>query len=207
MGVSPGDPSWGLTQEGPERSGLPRPLRDQVEGGIYHVVSRGVRKLPIFTDDRDRERFLWLLEVTADRYQWEIHAYCLMTNHFHLLVTTKDPNVSAGMQYLNGRYCAWFNWRHGFEGHVVERRFYSVLMETDEQLLAVARYIVLNPVRAGMCRSAADWRWSSYRAMVATLATIPRLSRWLLGLFHRELAQARERFADFVRAGEPDAVG
>ena len=133
---------------------MPRPLRDQVEGGIYHLVSRGVRKLPIFTDDRDRERFLWLLEVTADRYGWQIHAYCLMTNHFHLLVTTPDPNVSAGMQYLNGRYCQWFNWRHGYEGHVVERRFFSVLMETDEQLLTVARYIVLNPVRAGLCGSA-----------------------------------------------------
>jgi hypothetical protein len=80
-------------------------------------------------------------------------------------------------------------------------------METDEQLLTVARYIVLNPVRAGLCRTAADWRWSSYRATVAALATIPRLSRWLLSLFHRELAQARERFAEFVRAGEPSAVG
>src|SRR5207253_10762627 len=76
----------------------------------------------LFRSDRDRERFLWLLEVAADRYRWEIHAYCLMTNHFHLLVTTKDPKVSAGMQYLNGRYCAWFNWRHGFEGHVVDRK-------------------------------------------------------------------------------------
>lgn len=186
---------------------MPRPLRPQVEGGIYHLVSRGVRKLPIFTDDRDRERFLWLLEVTAGRYGWQIHAYCLMTNHFHLLVTTPDPNVSAGMQYLNGRYCQWFNWRHGYEGHVVEKRFFSSLMKTDEQLLTVARYIVLNPVRAGLCRTAADWRWSSYRAMVKALATVPRLSRWMLGLFHRELPRARERFAEFVRAGEPDAVG
>ena len=185
---------------------MPRPLRDQVEGGVYHLISRGVRKLPLFHDDRDRERFLWLLEVTAERYDWQIHAYCLMTNHFHLLVTTKDPNVSAGMQYLNGRYCAWFNWRHGTEGHVVERRFYSVLMKTDQQLLAAARYIVLNPVRAGLCRTAADWEWSSYRAMVAKIVNVPRLSRWLLSLFHNELAQARERFAEFVRAGEPDAV-
>ena len=186
---------------------MPRPLREQVEGGIYHLVSRGVRKLPLYYDDRDRERFLSLLEVTADRYHWQIHAYCLMTNHFHLLVTTPDANVSAGMQYLNGRYCAWFNWRHGCEGHVVERRFFSVLMKTEEQLLNAARYIVLNPVRAGLCRKAADWPWSSYRSMVAAIATVPRLSRWLLGLFHRELEQAREHFAEFVRTGEPDAVG
>ncbi len=186
---------------------MPRPLRPQLEGGIYHLVSRGVRKLPIFTDDRDRDRFLYLLQVTAERYRWQIHSYCLMTNHFHLLVTTEEANVSAGMQYLNGRYCQWFNWRHDFAGHVVEKRFFSVLMESDEQLLTVARYIVLNPVRAGLCGSAAEWRWSSYRAMVKTLSTIPRLSRWLLSLFHREPAKARERYAEFVRAGEPDAVG
>jgi REP-associated tyrosine transposase len=186
---------------------VPRPLREQVEGGIYHLVSRGVRKLPIFTDDRDRERFLWLLETTADRYRWQIHAYCLMGNHFHLLVTTRDPNVSAGMQYLNGRYCQWFNWRHGYEGHVLEKRFFSTVVKSDAHLVAAARYIVLNPVRAGLCRSAADWPWSSYRAMVAALASIPRLSRWLLGLFSEELGEARERFAAFVRSGEPDAVG
>ena len=186
---------------------MPRPLREQVEGGVYHLVSRGVRKLPLFHDDRDRKRFLSLLQVTADRYGWEVHAYCLMTNHFHLLVTTHEPNVSAGMQYLNGRYCQWFNWRHGYEGHVVEKRFWSDLIETDEQLLAVARYIVLNPVRAGICRGVADWRWSSYRAMVAAKRALPRISRWLLGFFHGELQVARERFAEFVRAGEPDAVG
>jgi putative transposase len=186
---------------------VPRPPRQQVAGGVYHLVSRGVRKLPIFTDDRDRERFLSLLDVTAARYRWDIHAYCLMTNHFHLLVTTHEPNVSAGMQYLNGRYCQWFNWRHGYEGHVVERRFFSSLIKSDHQLLHAARYIVLNPVRAGLCRSAADWRWSSYRAMAAAVATVPRVSRWLLNLFGRELREARERFAAFVRAGEADAVG
>ena len=186
---------------------MPRPPREQVEGGVYHLVSRGVRKLPLFTDDRDRERFLSLLQATADRYGWEIHAYCLMTNHFHLLVTTHEPNVSAGMQYLNSHYCQWFNWRHGYEGHVVEKRFWSDLIESDRALLGVARYIVLNPVRAGICRTASEWRWSSYRAMVASRKRFPRVSSWLLGLFHRDLPKARERFAEFVRAGEPHAVG
>ena len=186
---------------------MPRPLREQVEGGIYHLVTRGVRKLPIFTDDRDRERFLWLLDVTAERYEWEIHAYCLMTNHFHLLVTTPKPNVSAGMQYLNGRYCQWFNWRHGYEGHVVERRFFSSIVKSDRQLLAIARYIVLNPVRARLCVFAADWPWSSYRATVAAVGGVPLLSRWVLTLFSSELAEARERFAAFVLPAEPDAGG
>jgi putative transposase len=186
---------------------VPRPLREQVEGGVYHLVSRGVRKLPLFHDDRDRERFLGLLQVTAERYEWEIHAYCLMTNHFHLLVTTHEPNVSAGMQYLNGRYCQWFNWKHGYEGHVVEKRFWSHLIKSDRQVLSVARYIVLNPVRAGISRTAAEWRWSSYRAIVVARQAFPRVSRWILGLFHPELSKARERFAEYIRAGEPDAVG
>lgn len=176
-------------------------------GGIYHVVSRGVRKLPMFTDDRDRRQFLSLLEVTRQRYGWELHSYVLMTNHFHLLLTTPEPNISLGMQYLNGRYCAWFNWRHGFEGHVVERRFWSSLIESERHLFALAQYIVLNPVRAGLCRLASEWRWSSYRATVATVFGIPRLSRWLIDLFGRDLLSARESFAAFVRAGEPDAPG
>ncbi len=191
----------------PKAEALPRPPRVQVAGGIYHLVSRGVRKLPLFTDDRDREYFLALLDLTVARYGWELHTYCLMTNHFHLLVTTPQPNVSAGMQYLNGRYAQWFNWRHGFEGHVVERRFWSALVTTDRQLLATARYIVLNPVRAGLCATAADWPWSSYRATVTGVPRRPRLSSWLLGLFGQDIESAREAFARFVGEGELRAVG
>src|SRR3954453_9695130 len=97
---------------------MPRPLRPQVPGGIYHLVSRGVRKLPVFTDDESRRRFLKRLDETLERYQWELHSWCLMTNHFHLLVTTVEPTVSEGMQYLNGCYGQWYDWRHGYEGHV-----------------------------------------------------------------------------------------
>jgi putative transposase len=185
---------------------LPRPLRVQVEGGIYHLVSRGVRKLPIFTDDRDRERFLGLLDLTVERYEWELHSYCLMTNHFHLLISTPHANVSVGMQYLNGCYAQWFNWRHDFEGHVVERRFWSELVTSERQLLATARYIVLNPVRAGLCATAGDWPWSSYRATLSGRRQGPRLSKWLISLFGRDLVKARESFARFVRQGEPQAV-
>jgi REP element-mobilizing transposase RayT len=123
-----------------------------------------VRKLPLFTDDHDREFFLALLGTTVKRYGWLVHAYCLMTNHFHLLVSTPQPNVSAGMQYLNARYAQRFNRRHDFEGHLVERRFWSALVTTEGQLYNTARYIMLNPVRAGLCSSAADWPWSSYAA-------------------------------------------
>ena len=165
---------------------MPRQPRIQVEGGIYHLVSRGVRKLPLFTDHWDRERFLALFDLTLVRYEWELHTYCLMTNHFHLLVTTHQPTVSVGMQYLKGCYAQWFNWRHLFEGCVFDRRFHSKLVTSDEQLLTTARYILLNPVRAGLCASAGEWPWSSYHATVS------------------EMTQARERFAAFVRAGEVD---
>jgi REP element-mobilizing transposase RayT len=183
---------------------LPRPPRIQVEGGIYHLGTRGVRKTPTFLDDADRRRFLALFQTTLLRYGWELHTYCLMTNHFHLLVTTPKANLSAGMQYLNSCYAQWFNRRHGIEGHFVERRFYSGLVETDEYLLTVARYIVLNPVRAGLCRSARDWRWSSYRGTLSTLSELPRPSTWLLSLFGRDLERAREQFAAFVLAGEAE---
>ena len=88
----------------------------------------------IYTDDESRRRFLGLLDETIGRYEWELHAWCLMTNHFHLLVTTVEPTVSEGMQYLNGCYAQWFDWRHGYEGHVFERRFWSALIETDSHL-------------------------------------------------------------------------
>jgi putative transposase len=118
---------------------MPRPLRPQVPGGIYHLVSRGVRKLPIYTDGESRRRFLDLLDETMVRYEWELHSWCLMTNHFHLLVTTIEPTVSEGMQYLNGCYGQWYDWRHGYEGHVFERRFWSALVETDYHLFEIAR--------------------------------------------------------------------
>jgi len=186
---------------------LPRPPRVQFEGATYHIVTRGVRKLPLFTDDRDREFFLELLDLTVARYEWELHAYCLMTNHFHLLISTPGANVSAGMQYLNSCYAQWFNWRHDYEGHLVERRFRSKLIETDEQLFETARYIVLNPVRAGICATAAEWPWSSYRATVTGIPSGPRLSPWLLLVFERNLEEARAAFARYVRQGELAAVG
>jgi REP element-mobilizing transposase RayT len=169
---------------------------------MYHLVSRGVRKLPIYTDDHSRRRFLELLDgVTAD-YGWELHAYCLMTNHYHLLVTTVEPTLSRGMQYLLSHYAQWFDWRHGYEGHVLERRFYSDEVRTDEHLLTAARYILLNPVRAGLCTSAAEWKWSSYRATIGSTSEGPRLSHMLPYQFGRRLPRARERFADFIRAEE-----
>ena len=116
---------------------------------MYHVTSRGVRKADVFTDARDRLRFQQIFQNVVERLEWRCHTYCLMTNHFHLLIETPRADVSAGMQRLNGIYAQWFNWRHGFEGHLFDRRFGSVLVEGHAHLLELTRYIVLNPVRAG----------------------------------------------------------
>ncbi len=151
-----------------------RPLRPHVPGGIYHVTSRGNRRECIYLDVLDRRRFLGNLDDVVRRFAWRCHAYCLMGNHYHLVVQTPKPNISEGMQRLNSRYAESFNRRYRLSGHLFQGRFYSELVETDAHLLELARYVVLNPVRAGLCPDAADWMWSSYRA-TAGLERRPRL--------------------------------
>lgn len=181
---------------------MARPLRVQEPNGIYHVMTRGVRKTAIFTEKRDRLRFLQLLAEVVAKREWRCHAHCLMTNHYHLLVQTPHADISAGMQWLNSVYAQWFNWSHGYEGHVVERRFRSLLVEGDAHLIELTRYIVLNPVRAGACRHVHDWRWSSY---CATAGIAPRptflTTDLVLGLFSRDPERARSLYADFVGRG------
>jgi putative transposase len=141
---------------------MARPPRIQVAGGIYHVTSRGNRKQPIFHDDDDRNRFLGLRNRVVQRNGWHMHAYCLMTNHFHLLVATPQPNLSSGMQRLKSEYAAYFNERFALVGHLFEQRFGSRLIETEEHFRETLRYIALNPVRAGLCEHPSQWRWSSF---------------------------------------------
>ena len=170
------------------------------------MTARGDNREPIFLDDRDREKHLELLDEVVRREEWSCFAYCLMTNHFHLLIETPESNIAHGMQALNGRYAQSLNRRHGRVGHVFERRYDSVLIETDSHLAEVERYIVLNPVRAQLRQRAEDWLWSSYRA-TAGLARAPRfldLDR-LLTTFARDPQVARARYADFVADGSPAA--
>ena len=183
---------------------MARPRRPQIAGGVYHVTSRGVRRLPIFHTNRDREYFLKLLTDVAARYGWIVHAYCLMGNHYHVLVETPEPNISKGMERLNGIYARRFNWRHGFRGHLFDARFHHVLVESEWHLLALAGYLPLNPVRAGFVPHPKLWRWSSYRAAVA-LAARPAflvLER-VLELFHDDLEKARASFIRFVEGALP----
>lgn len=182
------------------------PLRVEEPGGFYHVTARGNDGQPIFPEDVARELLLTLLARVVDCRGWICHAYCLMGNHYHLLLETPEPNLAIGMQQLNGAYALLFNRRYGRRGHLFERRYAARLIESEQHSLEIVRYIVLNPVRAGLCATAADWRWSSYRA-AAGLCKTPRFltCTWLLGQFDRDPVRAREHFAEFVAEGVPAA--
>ena len=171
---------------------MARPLRIELPGALYHVTSRGDGREDIYLGDADRRAFLTLLGEVCERFNWWGHAYCLMTNHCHLLVETPDGNLSKGMRQLNGVYTQSTNRRHGLVGHLFQGRFKAILVERDAYLLALARYVVLNPLRAGMVPAAGDWAWSSYRAMVGQASAPAWLETdWLLGQFGEERAGAQ----------------
>jgi REP-associated tyrosine transposase len=145
---------------------MARPLRIQVAGGIYHVTARGVRGEPMFVNDADRRVWRATLAETCRRTMWKVHSYAQLGNHYHLVVETPKPNISVGMQYLGGTYAIRFNHAHSFCGHLQHRRFDARLIENDQYALEVARYVALNPVRAGLCQRPEDWAWASYRAVI-----------------------------------------
>jgi putative transposase len=143
---------------------MARPLRIELAGALYHVTSRGNERRAIFRSDRDRKTFLSLLGKAARRFGWSVTAWVLMTNHYHLVIQTPEPNLSRGMQWLNGVYAGWFNHVHDRCGHLFQGRFHATLIERETYMAEVLRYVVLNPVRAGMVERPEEYRWSSYRA-------------------------------------------
>ena len=182
---------------------MARPLRIEFAGALYHITARGNAQQDTFLTDDDREQFLEILQRVNDRHQWQCHAYCLMSNHYHLLIETRTPSLSKGMQMLNGTYTQTFNRTHNRAGHVFQGRFKGILVEKDSYLLELARYIVRNPVRAGMVRSAKDWAWSSYRATAGQCQPHPLLTTaWILGNFAKTRKVAQEKYRQFVQAGK-----
>jgi len=181
---------------------MARPLRIEYEGALYHVTSRGNDRARIFFTDADREAFPKLLMEAAERFSWIFHAYCLMTNHFHLVVEIPNANLSRGMRHINGVFTQRINRLNKRSGHLLQGRFKSILVEKESYLLELARYVVLNPVREGMVRSAKDWKWSSYRA-TAGQAEIPSFLavEWLLSQFDPDMTRARKAYRRFVRQG------
>lgn len=181
---------------------MARSLRLEYEGAVYHITSRGNAQEAIFHADRDRARFLRILGDVVARYGWICHSYCLMTNHYHLLIETPEANLSRGMHLLNGVYTQWFNHQHRRVGHLLQGRFKAIVVEKESHLLELARYIVLNPVRANMVRSEWDWPWSSYRAMSGQ-TTVPGflMVDWVLSQFDSDRARAVRAYRRFVQQG------
>lgn len=181
---------------------MARPLRIELSGGLYHVTSRGDRREDIYLSDADRENWLELFAQVCARFNWICHAYCLMTNHYHLVIETPEGNLSKGMRQLNGVYTQMVNRAHGRVGHVFQGRYKAILVEKDSYLLELARYVVLNPVRAGMVCDVGDWSWSSFGAMIGTVTPPAWLQTdWILGQFSPQRDRARFGYLDFVRAG------
>lgn len=181
---------------------MARPLRIELAGGVYHVTSRGDRREDVYRSDEDRAAWLTALGQVCTRFNWRCHAWCQMTNHFHLVLETPDANLSKGMRQLNGVYTQQFNRCHALVGHLFQGRFKAILVERETYLLELARYVVLNPIGAGMVARPDDWPWSSYRVMVGAAPTPEWLKTdWLLGQFGEELAQAQAGYAAFVIEG------
>lgn len=181
---------------------MARPLRIEYPGAVYHLTARGNARQPIFREAEDRQRFLRTLDQVVGRYGWVCHAYCLMTNHYHLLIETPRPTLARGMRQLNGVYTQAFNHHHGRSGHLFQGRYHAVVVEKEAHLLELCRYVVLNPVRVKACRTAGEWRWSSYRA-TAGLTEAPGFLtvNWVLAQFGKQPRQAQARYRAFVREG------
>ncbi len=184
---------------------MPRRPRVQFAGGIYHVTSRGNRKQPIFLEPDDHRFHVWCLDQAVMRFEWRVHSWVHMTNHFHMLVTTPKATLSQGMHWMNGLYAQVFNDRHALTGHLFQDRFHSVVVEDQSHLLEASRYDLLNPVRAGLCDHPLAWRWSSCRATVG-LAPCGFLDiDWLVAQFAPDQETAHRRYLQFVEDRLPGA--
>lgn len=182
---------------------MARPLRIEFPGALYHVTARGNARQAIFRDDADRELLLGVLGDVVSRFRWRCHAHCLMGNHYHLLIETPEGNLSPGMRQLNGIYTQRFNRRHARVGHLFQGRFKAILVERERYLLELARYIVLNPVRAKALKHPSRYPWSSYRATVGAVASPAWLTTdWILGQFAKTRQAAQRRYAQFIAEGK-----
>ena len=179
-----------------------RPIRIEFPGAIYHITSRGNALLPIFENSSDKTLFLTILAQVVENYNWLCHGYCLMDNHYHLLIETVDPTLSSGMRQLNGTYTQAFNRKHKKVGHLFQGRYKSIIVERENYLLELCRYIVLNPVRANMVLTPGKYSWSSYNATAGFNNAPPFLTlSWILSHFGKEKPVAQKGYRIFVEQG------
>lgn len=181
---------------------MTRPLRIEYPDAVYHVTSRGNAKNNIFHSDKDRKEFLSILDTVIRRYNWLLHTYCLMDNHYHLLIETPDGNLSQGMRQLNGVYTQKYNWLHHKTGHVLQGRYKAILVDKESYLLELCRYVVLNPLRAKVVDKPEEWKWSSYQYTAGMKKAPDYLTTdWILGLFGKNKVKAQKLYRRFVKEG------
>jgi putative transposase len=165
---------------------MARPLRVEFDGALYHVTSRGNAREDIFDGDGDRKAFLEILGKVVNRFNWLCHAYCLMDNHYHLVIETPEANLSKGMRQLNGIYTQVYNRRQRTVGHVFQGRYKAILIQKESHLLEVCRYVVLNPVRVKATKRVEQWKWSSYGVTAGFGKNPPWLTvDWVLSQFDK----------------------
>ena len=181
---------------------MSRPLRLELAGGLYHVTSRGDGREDIYLSDTDRLAWLEVFGQVCKRFNWVCHAWCQMTNHYHILIETPEANLSQGMRQLNGVYTQRFNRANARVGHVFQGRYKAILVERDSYLLELARYVVLNPLRARMVPCLENWPWSSYLATCGQEAAPAWLQTdWILAQFGRQRASAIRKYVEFIHEG------
>ncbi len=181
---------------------MSRPLRIEFPGAVYHITTRGDRKEDIFLSEDDRLTFLKVFSKVSERFEWVCYAYCLMDNHYHLVLETPIPNLSKGMAQLNGIYTQKFNWKNNNVGHVFQGRYKSIIVEKNAYLLELLRYVVLNPVRAEIIKEPGNYRWSSFRATAGFTSRPEWLNvSFVLNLFSEDREEAKNKYISFVMQG------
>jgi len=185
---------------------MARPRRIQTPGLLRHVVARGNGRMKIFLDEGDYRQFVHLLGEICEQFALECWSYCVMPNHYHAALRPELPNISEAMRHLNSRYAQWWNWKHARVGHTFQGRFKDQIVQHDVYLLALLRYIALNPVRAGLVEAPAAWSWGSYPALAGSRPAPPFLcGTKVLGVFgEADPGVLSERYVKFVLAERPE---
>ena len=186
---------------------MARPLRVEYPGAFYHVINRGNSQEKLYNSSRDYKKFLQYLEKAAERFAVIVHTYCLMDNHYHLLLETAEPNLSVTMQWLNVSYATYFNRKHNRNGHLFQGRFKAILIDAEAYLKHLSRYIHLNPVRAKIIDKPEQYQWSSYSVFVGKQKGPKFLKTdWLLSTFGSNTKKARKNYKEFIEGVDIKAV-
>jgi len=190
---------------------MSRQARIRIPDGVYHVTTHGDGDMMVFEGPSEKWRLLDLLADIAKKLDWAMYAWCVMGNHYHFLLKTPEDNLSEGMHHINMTYGEWYNKVRERHGHVFQDRFFSILITQDSHLLEASRYVVLNPLRAGLVAAPQEWPWSSYStAVLGTPSTVPLRDHELMSMFSGEETGSRELYREFVHAGigltKPDVL-